>query len=222
MRTAFDAVNVANLPATSPPNFYFAYINGKNTSGNFLAVRARFPQSDVQPITVDGSMKVAALIDVENGDYTPATGAACAKFTLRQGLKPTLYSNVSTKPALDAAIAPLGMKWGDHVDWAASTLDGTKDVPGASLVQWTDHGGTYDEWVVSDGWEPLRPISHKEALDVLLFQNPAGTVALFADGKWVPILSGADANAIHAAGVGLAPVSDQLWQELNQKFNPTP
>lgn len=151
-RTAFDSVNVAKLPVGT---HYLAYINGKYTSSNFAEVRARFPTAIIYRVTVDGSMTIAELIDCENGDYSPARAAETAKWQISQGFRPTIYANRITKSLVDTELAFFNLSFGKDVDWFASTLDGTTDVPGSVAVQFTDNGGAFDtSTITDDAWHP--------------------------------------------------------------------
>lgn len=162
-RNGFDAFNPAHLPAISAPDVYFAYNNGSLTHDNYNQVKAAHPNAQILTISTDGSLNADDICDCETGDYSPQSAANWAHNKISMGQRPTIYCNRSSyKPVADAlgiyhytfGAGTSGQK-GD-VDWWAATLDNvTKEVPGAVAVQWTDHGGTYDESVVwDDTWHP--------------------------------------------------------------------
>ena len=107
--TIYDAVDVAALPLNA--NIILGYIDGAYTSDNYNQVRARFPAARILSVTTTGRNR-ADICDVEKGDATPEIAAA----GLRAGLFPTIYSNVATRPALDAACAGLLWNW-FAADW---------------------------------------------------------------------------------------------------------
>lgn len=104
-------------------------------------------------ITVTGDPK-AGVIDVENGDCTPAQAAEFIKTRQAAGVGATVYCDRDTLPAVHTACAGLSY----HL-WVA-TLDGTKTVPGSGIVavQYAGSkitGGDYDESLVYDPhWHP--------------------------------------------------------------------
>jgi hypothetical protein len=142
MTTIFDAVDVAAIPANA--SVILAYIDGGYRTYN--AVTARFPKARVLTITTTGLNK-ADICDVESQDATPAIAAR----GVRAGLYRTVYSDRSTKPALDAALA--GLQW----DWyAAAPGSPAKVIAGSIATQyaWPGYGspGNYDVSVCLDSW----------------------------------------------------------------------
>lgn len=146
--SGYDAVDVAAIPAGGA--FILAYIDGDYVT--LPAVRARFPNARILTVTTDGRNK-ADLCDVESGDATPATFAQ----GFRDGLYDTAYSDVTTKPALDAACE--GLDW----NWFAADPTGVEHIPpGAIGCQWAwgqlgQVPGNYDADVVLASWLDPAP-----------------------------------------------------------------
>lgn len=134
MTTGYDAVEVAALPPGG--GFYLAYLDGAWPT--YAAVKARFPTSNIVTVTVTGNL-AADIVDVESGDVTPQDAAAW----LRAGKGKGVYSDTSTKPALDVACAGLSWWW-----FAADPTGVPHIVPGSLATQyaWPGHGspGNYD------------------------------------------------------------------------------
>jgi hypothetical protein len=107
-----------------------------------------------QPPIVPLSIVVSAanrgdVLDVENGDATPADCPGWADHFDRPGRRaPTIYCNRSTIDFVRQAMGPR------RFDWWAATLDGTTaGTDGAVAVQWKGEaqtGGHYDESIILD------------------------------------------------------------------------
>jgi hypothetical protein len=114
---------------------------------------ARFAPPIVPLCIVVSADHVGDILDVENGDATPADVPRWVRAFRRPGRRrPTIYSARGTWSAIVAALESAGLSAAD-VDWWAATLDGTADVPGAVAVQARGAkltGGDYDESVIQD------------------------------------------------------------------------
>jgi hypothetical protein len=141
------------------------YRNGK-FAANDAAVAARFPGVPVAWIDVIGNDPAGAgVLDVENGDATPATAVhwVAARHTVEA--KPVLYVNRSNVTAVFNAMAANGFKIGVHFRIWLATLDGTTTVPdmtGVVAVQakGSDRtGANYDESVVYDATWHAAPVA---------------------------------------------------------------
>lgn len=122
--TIYDAVDVPAIPSTA--EVVLAYIDGIYVT--YPAVRFRFPNATILTTTTSGTHP-ADLCDVESGDATPEIAAQ----GLRNGLYAlrTLYSDLSTKPALDKACE--GLEW----FWFAANPTGIPHLaPGSVATQW--------------------------------------------------------------------------------------
>ena len=186
-----------------------AYVNGAlpASSGNYAAMRARFPDAHIVSVTTNGDEEaVADVCDCENGDYTPAKTARWSKNMIALGRRPTAYSDRATRPALVVQLHALGLALITDVDWLVSTLDGTMTVAGAVGVQYSNNGGFYDTTVVyDDAWHPSSvvpdpvPLPEDEHMGIIV-ACPGQPTAHLIGGKMIP-LDQASIDALVAAGV---------------------
>lgn len=183
-----------------------AYINGIDTSHNYADACARFPSriSDIKTITVDGSLTEADICDCENGDYNITSAANWIHWRIQNGVRPTLYANRTTYPAVVASLNSAYNLGAKDFDWWASTLDGTQNVPGAVAVQYFDNGSVDFSIVWEDSWFPS--LSKEIMMGTFIGQvPPVGETILIDTGTTVYVLSGAEmqdiVNRNNAAGV---------------------
>jgi hypothetical protein len=118
---------------------------------------ARFPNATKVRIAVFASTNDGDVLDVENGDATPAQARSWLQMRAAAGVaRPTIYCNRSTRSAVEAACVGI-----PHDLWIA-TLDGTQNVPGAVAVQYAGSaitGHNYDVSVVTDDTWPGGPMT---------------------------------------------------------------
>lgn len=165
-RKAYDSVTVSALPAGG--DLYLGYVDGRYA--NVDEIKARFPHRHIVRITVTGRTFDADMADVENGDLSPASGAAWAKGKLQRGQFPVLYFPESSRAAVVAALKAAGVdpakvgKFAAQYDGVAR-LNARGDIgkqyrspDGTGAGKVTD--GNYDVSVVADFWpgiDPRRP-----------------------------------------------------------------
>lgn len=138
----YDAVDVSAIPRSA--QVILAYIDGGYVT--LATVRAQFPNARIITVTTNG-LNRADLCDVESGDATPAVAAQ----GVRNGLYVNVYSDRSTKPALDAALAGLTWNWYCAAPGTSANLQ-----PGSVATQfaWPGYGspGNYDVSVADPNW----------------------------------------------------------------------
>jgi hypothetical protein len=150
-RAMYDSVTAARLPADA--KLVGAYVDGMYA--NEAAVRARCPQARVVTITVRGEAG-ADVIDCETGDATPAEAAAWAAAERAAGRLPTIYCNLSTWPAVKAAVAAQHVTsvsyWIAHYDGQAVMVDGAV---AKQYQERTDQNLDYS--IAADYWPGVDP-----------------------------------------------------------------
>lgn len=138
----YDAVDVSAIPRNA--QVILAYIDGGYVT--LATVRAQFPNARIITVTTNG-LNRADLCDVESGDATPAVAAQ----GVRNGLYVNVYSDRSTKPSLDAALAGLAWNWYCAAPGTSANLQ-----PGSVATQfaWPGFGspGNYDISVADPTW----------------------------------------------------------------------
>lgn len=151
MRVMYDAVSPSAIPA-----------NAKMVAGYLAPNRyawsaqdwARFPNAVRVEIAVFASTNAGHVLDVEIGDATPAQAPGWVLKRRAAGVDPTIYCNLSTWPAVQAAFKAAGVREPHY--WIAHYGAGANIPAGAVAVQYADpaghSGGNYDISAVADYW----------------------------------------------------------------------
>ena len=152
----FDDVTVSLLPAGYAA--YAAYADGHYE--NIDAVRARFPKALILSIDISASYHRGDVLDVENGDATPAQAPGWFKAREHHTTtpKPILYTSASQVDALVSAMTRAGIARSRYYIWSAhytgkAHICGTGcNYPKADGTQWTDRalGRSLDESLMED------------------------------------------------------------------------
>src|SRR5579859_1053358 len=151
-RTMYDSTNPNDIPTSA--QMVAGYDDGIyawTTAG-----WGRFPNSVKVQIAISASHNFGHVLDIENGDATPAQAPGWVRMRMAAGIqRPTLYVSRSVWATVAAYCAGL------PVDWWVATLDGTKIVTpplgviAPVAVQWanaTIAGGHYDLSIVASSW----------------------------------------------------------------------
>lgn len=158
-RTMYDSTTAGDCPRDG--DLYAGYIDGRYA--DYGAMVQDFPDRGHVRISVDASGSAADVLDVENGDATPAQAPGWVGRQRALGTaRPTLYCNRGNEGAVDQALHDAGVAAGDAAFWIA-TLDGTM-VSGATAHGYpivacqsegsAQTGGHYDRSVVFDAAWP--------------------------------------------------------------------
>lgn len=141
-----DSVSASRVPPTTP--VVAGYADGLYEWS--AADWALFPRAIQLTIAVN-ALHAADILDVENGDATPSDVPGwCDRFARLGRRAPTVYCNLSSWPAVKAAVGAR------RVDYWIATLNG-KPTPGGiagavaeQYVQHTDAAFHYDESIIYD------------------------------------------------------------------------
>lgn len=149
-RTMCDGINtdaraIAALPF--PISLVAGYVDGLYAwSPDDWAL---FPNSTHVRIAVFSTTNDGHVLDVENGDATPAQSVDWVLMRRAAGADPSIYCNTSTWPAVRAAFKARAV---DEPHYWVAQYDGIQIVPaGAIAKQFTD-AGQYDRSIVADYW----------------------------------------------------------------------
>jgi hypothetical protein len=152
----FDSITPANVSAVAAPGDLVAgYLNGIYAWPTLAWLG--FREHRCVKITIDARLDDGDVLDVENGDATPAQAIGWVQMRRRSGADPTLYGSQSTHAEIDriwAAGTRPAWKW-------VATLNGHPILTLGGLVvaeQFVDHGPT-DESVVADFWPGIDPVT---------------------------------------------------------------
>lgn len=149
--TMYDSVTAADIPADAP--MVAGYANGIYAWSQADWERFATPRKVL--ITVTADYNGADVLDVENGDATPADCNAWIHARQNAGYwAPTIYCEASAVPAVRQACAGL-----TYALWVAHYTGTPHQEPSAVATQYADpatSGGHYDlSLVADDGW-PYR------------------------------------------------------------------
>lgn len=151
MATMYDSVTASDIPTTA--EMVAGYVDGRYAWSE--ADWGRFPNARKVRIAVSASTNDGDVLDVENGDATPAQAVGWAKMRRAAGIsQPTCYVNRSNQGAVEEAFAAANEA--PPTFWVA-TLDGTQLplVNGVVACQYSGSntsGGHYDLSTTVDGW----------------------------------------------------------------------
>lgn len=160
MRIMYDSVTAGDIPANAL--MVAGYIDGSYAWSK--ADWARFlPECVRVRIATSASTNDGDVLDVENGDATPAQAVAWCADRRAAGARPTVYCNAATWDAVKQAFANL-----QQPDYWIAYYDGGHDqaIPdGAIAHQYSDSGtsgGHYDLSSVADFWPGVDGLSSQE------------------------------------------------------------
>ncbi|EST24400.1 hypothetical protein [Streptomyces roseochromogenus] len=151
-RFMYDSVSPGNIPAGA--TMVAGYADG--LYANIPDMKARFPHATVVSIAVRWTTR-AQVMDVENGDATPAQAVAWCTQTMAatSNHELTVYCDTSTWPAVRAAFKSAGVTEPNY--WVAQ-YDNDPTVPaGAIAKQYQGDTNGYDRSVVADYWPGVDP-----------------------------------------------------------------
>lgn len=172
MRTMYDAVTWANIP-----------VNVRMVAGYPGGLYAwpdraweRFPKAVKIRVAVTAAEHSSPgarfhVLDVENGDATPAQAPGWCQEERARGEDPSVYCNASTWPAVKAAFASARVA-GPHY-WIAH-YDGVAEVPAGAVAKQYLGGPTapVDVSAVADYWPGVDPAPAKPKPVFLYMEDP--------------------------------------------------
>jgi hypothetical protein len=174
---------------------------------------ARFPSAVKVRIATRASTDDGQVLDVENGDATPAQAPGWCAMRRAAGQPPSLYCNASTWPAVKAAFS--AQEPGPAAYWIAA-YDGVAVIPsGAVAKQFTDNApaNPYDTSVVADFWPGV------DQEDEMLLVAFSGSGWMLIPGG-VVIPDAASIGALAAAGVKQVVISQATFKALEAAAAP--
>jgi hypothetical protein len=146
----YDSISAYTDPAGA--QLYAGYVDG--SWSDYDDVVRRFPGAVHVPIATSPDHLVGVVLDVENGDATPAQAPDWCMQRRQAGIDPTVYCNASTWPAVIQAFADRVMtpphfwiaRWGpDHT------------IPAGAIALQHTSTANYDISAVADHWPGIDP-----------------------------------------------------------------
>ena len=155
MATLYDSTSANDIPSDAP--LVGGYVDGlyRWTSADW----ARFPNSTQVRIAVSPATNDGFVLDVEQGDATPAQAPVWVQ--MRRNAKignATIYCSRSVLPEIQAAFTAAGVAQPFY--WVADWTGTVHMVPGAVATQYADppaSGGHFDLSVTNDVWPHIAP-----------------------------------------------------------------
>jgi hypothetical protein len=146
----YDGVTVADLPAGA--QLYAEYVDGHYA--NTQAVAERFPGAVHVPIAVFASTNAGVVLDVEQGDASPAEAPGWVQMRRAHGIDPSVYCSASTWPAVRDAFRAAGVAEPHY--WIAQ-YDGAAEIPNGAVAKQYESTAGWDMSVVADYWPGVDP-----------------------------------------------------------------
>ncbi|WP_200834770.1 glycoside hydrolase family 25 domain-containing protein [Amycolatopsis alkalitolerans] len=174
MRTMYDAVTATNIPRDPPPQLVAGYIDKITIPPWTAADWALFPHSRHVRIVKKASTNAGDVLDVEQGDATPAEAPGWARRRRAVGAIPTVYCSQSlwqaVQDAFTAAGEPQPLYWIAHYDGDPTlpTLNGI-----TAVAKQHSRGALFDTSSVAEHWPGIDPNPATE--DDMGDTVPAGT-----------------------------------------------
>ncbi|MHB8671866.1 MAG: glycoside hydrolase family 25 domain-containing protein [Acidimicrobiales bacterium] len=145
MRIMYDVVDAGAAPTDG--DLYAGYIDGAYRS--YDALVGRFPDRIHVAIAVFASTDAGQVLDVEQGDATPAQAPGWALRARARGQEPTIYCSASVWPDVRAAFGAQGVAEPHY--WIAHYDDDPTMPAGAVAKQYQSTPG-WDRSSVADYW----------------------------------------------------------------------
>lgn len=151
-RLMYDGINTdaSSIPTTA--QLVAGYVDGLYAWSP--ADWARFPHSVHVEIAVLPTTNAGVVLDVEQGNGTPAQSVDWVLMRRAAGADPTVYCNVSTWPAVRSAFEVRGVP--EPQCWIAQ-YDGVAEVPAGAVAKQYDSYPAWDLSVVADYWPGIDP-----------------------------------------------------------------
>lgn len=172
-RTMYDSTNPFDIPTTAA--MVAGYL-APSPSAWSPAGWARFPTAVKVRIAVRASTNDGHVLDVENGDATPAQAPGWVSMRRLAGVDPTVYCDRTNRPLVIAACLAAGIQ-NPHF-WIADPNDGPVIPDGDVAVQFAtppNSGGHWDLSVVSDYWPGVDMTTPNTPDDAAILGYVAGT-----------------------------------------------
>lgn len=183
MATGIDAIYPASIgPLPFYPDYVFGYIDGQWPS--FAQMKAKYPLARAVSISAnpDSVNALSAVVaDCEEGDYSEEDAADASAKKLAAGWVPAIYCSFAIwhdcmETCVQEGVDP------NEIDWLIAAYPGIGPTlyPGSPGHQFVDQG-SYDQWVIQDGWQPGRPIvtPKPKVSEEMIASTPSG------NGYWV-------------------------------------
>lgn len=163
-RTMYDGINsdASVIPITA--ELVAGYVDGLYAWTQ--ADWDRFPHSIHVGIAVHQTTDAGDVLDVENGNASPAESVGWVEMRRRAGADPSVYMSLDVWPQVQAAFRSAGVPEPHY--WVAH-YDGVQEIPAGAVAKQYQNGPSWDLSVVADYWPGVDPTPvHSDAHVVVL------------------------------------------------------
>jgi hypothetical protein len=203
----YDSVTPGNIPQDAA--MVAGYGSGPYTWP--ASAWARFPAARRVVIVVSAGVNAGNVLDVEQGDATPAQAPGWCVMRRAAGSVPSVYCNASTWPAVRAACA--AAKVPEPPYWVAAYPGAGPVIPAGAIAHQYEDAGPYDLSVVADFWPGVDPAPWEENPMYLVAFSGGGWYLFCPTTKlWLPCTS---VDAWTAQGVPQVVVTQAEFEALN-------
>jgi hypothetical protein len=221
-----DSTSAADIPADTP--MVAGYVDGRYAWS--AADWQRFPHAVRVGIAVHAWTNQGDVLDVEQGDATPAQAPGWVGARRAAGaVRPTIYCNRGNVGAVADALHAAGVDPAHCAIWLA-TLDGTVvdgvtahgyEIAACQSRGAAQTGGHYDESIVFDDvWPgvatPDTGTIAPEDIDMVLVFDKDGSEWLLHGGRITQVVDPDFSNALLAAGVHRVPATPEQVEKLRE------
>lgn len=160
MWTMFDSTDASNIPSNA--QWVAGYVDGLYKWSD--ADWARFPSATKVRIAVFPTTNDGNVLDVENGDATPAQAPSWVKMRRAAGIDPVVYCNRYTWPKVHQAFVDQGVEQPDYwiADWT-----GSMHVPAGAVACQYGAYGLYDVSEVLASWPGAVTVSQPDPMNIV-------------------------------------------------------
>lgn len=144
-RTMYDSVRVDGIPQNA--TMVAGYVDG--LYANVGTMQRRFPNAVVVRIAVSSHTNDGHVLDVEQGDATPAEAVGWVTMRRHAGYEPTVYCNSSEWPLVRKAFRDANV---DEPHYWIAQWDGIAQVPTGTVAKQYRNGSDYDTSIAVDYW----------------------------------------------------------------------
>lgn len=145
MRTMYDSVRADAIPRDA--KMVAGYVDGIYANSGTL--QRLFPNAVVVRIAVSSHTNDGHVLDVEQGDASPAGAVSWVEMRRHAGADPSVYCSSSVWPTVRKAFKDAGIPEPHY--WIAH-WDGKQTIPTGAVAKQYTNGSSYDTSVVVDSW----------------------------------------------------------------------
>lgn len=196
-RTMYDGINLDSPLIPTTAQLVAGYVDGRYAWS--AADWARFPNSVHVPIAVWSTTNNGVVLDVEQGNASPAESVNWVLDRRATGVDPSIYCSLNLWPTVRAAFQARSVAEPHY--WIAD-YDGVQQIPAGAIAKQYQNTHSWDLSIVADYWPGVDPNPTPGDPRVRQLQDllNADGASLVVDGVKGPLTKGAFAAAMTRVG----------------------